>query len=206
MDSPQHEFQPLTRLLHLKRFEVPPPGFHKRFRARVMTRIEMEREWSGQPWFQRALAALTWQRGLAVANGVALAGVAFLGVATFHVAHTVVNEEEEVQIFAALPLPGIPSARDGSGQIMGDGMLIAEASTGRFTARMSAANATGHDPAPAFSLAHDAFQKPATSTYRDDSSAPSWLFDPPTNQERKPAPPRFILPGSSRTSPSTRSR
>ena len=190
MDSHQHEFQQLTRLLHLKRFEVPPPGFERRFRARVMTRIEMEQEWAGQSWWQRAASALTWQRGLAVANGVALAGVAFLAVATFHVAHTVVNEEEEVQIYAALPLPGIPPARAGENRITGDGLLFADASAAGFSSRSGV---------PTHSLVIPVTESAQpSSTISEDSSAPSWLFDPPSKDPRKSGSPRFILPRASR--------
>jgi len=191
MDSHQHEFQQLTRLLHLKRFEVPPPGFERRFRARVMTRIDMEQEWAEQSWWQRAASALTWQRGLAVANGVALAGVAFLAVATFHVAHTVVNEEDEVQIYAALPLPGIPHARAGENRITGDGLLFADASAAGFSSRSAVATHSLIIP-----VAESVQPSSATS---EDSSAPSWLFDPPSKAMRKAGSPRFILPGANRS-------
>lgn len=190
MDSHQHEFQQLTRLLHLKRFEVPPPGFERRFRARVMTRIEMEQDWADQSWWERAASALTWQRGLAVANGVALAGVAFLAVATFHIAHTVVNEEEEVQIYAALPLPGIPTARTGENRISGDGLLFADASAAGFSSRSGS---------PTHSLVIPVTESTQpSSTGSEDASAPSWLFDPPSKDQRKSGSPRFILPRASR--------
>lgn len=194
MDSPQNQPQPLPlmRLLHLKRFEAPPPGFHRRFRARVMTRIEMEREWAEQPWLHRALDALTRQRGLAFANCVALAGVAFLGVATFHIAHTVVNEEDEVQIYAALPLPSIQS-RDPAGMNSPEGVMLAQADR--------AVAATHSLVIPAVSEA----SLPAGRALASDSaSAPTWLFDPPSNQTRKAAAPRFVLPGTLRTSGSNR--
>jgi hypothetical protein len=192
MDSPQNQFQPLTRLLHLKRFEAPPPGFHRRFRARVMTRIEMEQEWAAQPWLHRALDALTRQRGLALANCVALAGVAFLGVATFHIAHTVVNEEDEVQIYAALPLPSIP-ARDSSGLGSPGGVLLAQAD--------QSVAATHSLVIPA---ASEASMPAGRMLASDPAAAPAWLFDPPSNHTRKAAAPRFVLPGSVRASGSGR--
>ena len=197
MDSHQHEFQRLTRLLHLKRFEVPPPGFERRFRARVMTRIEMEQEWAGQSWWERAASALTWQRGLAVANGVALAGVAFLAVATFHVAHTVVNEDEEVQIYAALPLPGIPTARAGENRITGDGLLFADASAAGFSSRAGT-------PTHSLVIPVAEYVQSSSPTASEDSSAPSWLFDPPSKDQRKTGSPRFILPRDSRPAKSDR--
>lgn len=190
MDSPQNQSQPLPlmRLLHLKRFEAPPPGFHRRFRARVMTRIEMEREWAQQPWLHRALDALTRQRGLAFANCVALAGVAFLGVATFHIAHTVVNEEDEVQIYAALPLPSIPG-RNPAGMSSTEDVMLAQAD--------QAVAATHSLVIPAVSEASLPSGRVLAS---DPPAAPAWLFDPPSNHTRKAAAPRFVLPGSIRTS------
>ncbi|MBN8246299.1 MAG: hypothetical protein J0L84_02510 [Verrucomicrobia bacterium] len=189
MDSPSSEFPQLTRLLHLKRFEVPPPGFHRRFRARVMTRIDMEREWEALPWWHRALATLTLRRGLAIANGVALAGVAFLGVATFHVAHTVLHEEDEVHTYAALPLPGLPPAEPR------DHLIIADAS--------HAAGAIGTVSFPpsvfAASLSED-----VGGRHPEDASpgaaAPAWLFDPPSQRARKAIQPKFILPDDHGTS------
>lgn len=193
MDSPQHEFHQITRLLHLKRFEVPPPGFHHRFRARVMTRIEMERDWAEQPWWQRALSTLTWQRGLAVANGVALAGVAFLGVATFHIAHTVVNEEEEVQIYAALPLPGMATSPVGDDRMSQD-IVLAEANASGFVARSDRSAQSILIP-----VAEELSVPPSSPAALDDSSPPAWLFDAPSRQAKKPSTPRFILPGDRRS-------
>ncbi|MBL9174806.1 MAG: hypothetical protein JNL10_14810 [Verrucomicrobiales bacterium] len=190
MESPQNQSQPLTRLLHLKRFEAPPPGFHRRFRARVMTRIEMEREWAELPWFHRALTALTRQRGLALANGVALAGVAFLGVATFHIAHTVVNEEDEFQIYAALPLPSIPS-REPAGLGSAEGAMLAQVE--------GAVGATHSLVLPASTGASWSGGRVAAA---DPGAAPGWLFDPPSGKSRKAPAPRFVLPGSVRSSDS----
>ena len=90
-----------------------------------MTRIEMEREWAAQPWWHRALAVLVLQRGLAVANGVALAGVGFLAVATYHIANTFLHEEDEGQIYAALPVPALSHANNGLLRFAhGDPLLI----------------------------------------------------------------------------------
>lgn len=184
MESPSSEFSQLTRLLHLKRFEVPPPGFHRRFRARVMTRIDMEREWIALPWWHRALAALTLQRGLAIANGVALAGVGFLGVATFHIAHTVLNEEDEVHTYAALPLPGLsptPSREH---------LLIADAS---HTA--GAIGAVSFSPVLVASGSPDEDGAHSPDGSGSDSAAPSWLFSPPSHRSKMSLQPKFILPG-----------
>jgi len=184
MESSPNEFQQLTRLLYLKRFEVPPPGFHRRFRARVMTRIDMEREWASLPWWHRALATFSLQRGLAVANGMALAGVAFLGVATFHIAHTVVNEEEEVQSYAALPLPGLPPAAPDR-----DHLLVAA------TAATAGAIGTVSFPEPVVFAAGSATAASRSARHQRGDAAPAWLFDPPSQRAKRTAQPQFILPG-----------
>lgn len=191
MDSPQHEFQKLTRLLHLKRFEVPPPGFHQRFRARVMTRIATEREWEDQPWWNKAASVLTWQRGLVAANCVALTGVAFLAVATFHVANTVVNEDEDVQIFAALPLPGMPSARTGENPITTEGLILADSVTSGSSFQQGSTSHSLVIPVT------DTMQ-PSPPSFRGADAAPSWLFDPPASHNQRARTPRFILPESPR--------
>jgi len=188
MEFSPNEFAPLTRLLHLKRFEVPPPGFHRRFRARVMTRIDMEREWAALPWWHRALATLTLKRGLAVANGVALAGIAFLGVATFHIANTILNEEDAVHTYAALPLPGLATTPSD-----GERLLIADAST------TAGAIGTIALPRVIFASSTDTgIEAEISRASEARGAAPAWLFDPPSQKARKPSPPRFILPGTPR--------
>ena len=95
----------LTRLLILKRHEVPPPGFSDYLRGHIMRQIAAERERAAQPWWAHLWEQVTWQRGMVAANALALAGVAVLAVATFQVAHSIANEEFEGQVYSALPVP-----------------------------------------------------------------------------------------------------
>ncbi len=95
----------LLRLISVKRLETPPPGFHDYLRGRIMHSIAIERQRIETPWWARLFEEMTWQRGMAAANLLALTGVGILGVATLQVAHSVANEEEEGQVYAALPLP-----------------------------------------------------------------------------------------------------
>lgn len=95
----------IAQLLALKRYETPPPGFPDYLRGRVMRAIAAEREQAARPWWTRLFEEVTWQRGMWAVNTLAFAGVAFLAAATFQVAHSVANEDLEVQVYAALPLP-----------------------------------------------------------------------------------------------------
>jgi len=101
MSQSPEEFEEIRRLLALKRYEAPPPGYFDRFSGQVVARIQREEALANQPWWQSQLASLGWQRLLAVANLAALAGVGIIGV-------TLVNLREDdlpdPEHFAALQL------------------------------------------------------------------------------------------------------
>lgn len=101
MSQSPEEFEEIRRLLALKRYEVPPPGYFDRFSGQVLQRIQREEALANQPWWQAQLASLGWQRLLAVANLAALAGVGIIGV-------TLVNLREDdlpdPEHFAALQM------------------------------------------------------------------------------------------------------
>ncbi len=105
MDTDPSPEIPVVRLLALKRYEVPPPGFPAYLRGRVMRAIAAERDRVAQPWWTRLFEEVTWQRGMLAANVLAFAGVVLLGTATFQVAHSVMDEEMEVAVYTPLPLP-----------------------------------------------------------------------------------------------------
>jgi hypothetical protein len=56
-DQPQ-DFEPLRRLLALKRHETPPPGYFRDFSSRVIDRIERESATPKGSWLTRLLALL----------------------------------------------------------------------------------------------------------------------------------------------------
>lgn len=58
-----------------------------------------------RPWWSVLLLPVTGSRIMWIANGLAVAGIAFLGTATFHVLSTSADAEAEVEVYAALPLP-----------------------------------------------------------------------------------------------------
>ena len=105
MSDEQDPFPQIARLLELKRRETPPPGFHDRLRMGVMRAIRAERAEEIRPWWSSLWLPVTGSRAMWAANALALAGIAFLGTATFQVLSTTADSEAEVQVYAALPLP-----------------------------------------------------------------------------------------------------
>jgi len=87
--TPEQENQ-LCRLLKLKRYEQPPPGYFDRFSRQVMTRITageanpraswMERLLHETPWLQRVLDAFEAKPALAGAYGALVCALLMLGV------------------------------------------------------------------------------------------------------------------------------
>jgi hypothetical protein len=71
--------QNVRRLLALKRYEQPPPGYFAGFAGRVMARIEAGEELEGQGWWSALLARLDLRPALVGAFGVAVCSCYFLG-------------------------------------------------------------------------------------------------------------------------------
>jgi len=89
MSEDTENFEPLRRLLALKRHEQPPPGYFNNFSRQVILRIEAgERgeeaaifgrfSWEA-PWLQRIWAVLETKPVLAGTFGVALCGLLIAG-------------------------------------------------------------------------------------------------------------------------------
>jgi hypothetical protein len=90
MNPEQEEFQQLRRLLTLKRYEQPPPGYFDDFSEQVIIRIRAgERidhfsfwevlSWEA-PWLQRLWAAVETRPMLAGGFGVAVCGLLLAGM------------------------------------------------------------------------------------------------------------------------------
>jgi hypothetical protein len=80
MNLPQPDFDNLRRLLALKRYEQPPPGFFSHFSDRVIARIEAEEMTTPAPGWRRWLAALDFRPSLAGAYGLLVVGLIVAGV------------------------------------------------------------------------------------------------------------------------------
>jgi hypothetical protein len=84
MNSDPRTFKGLRRLLVLKRYEQPPPGYFDRFPGEVIARIrEYEskaRIGPGVPWLWRLWNALEYRAVLPAAFGAAVCSVLVLGL------------------------------------------------------------------------------------------------------------------------------
>jgi len=90
MNQDSQDFEPLRRLLALKRHEVPPPGYFNGFSKQVIARIQagergetqgfVERLLGEAPWLQRLWAALEAKPILAGASAMAACGLLVAGV------------------------------------------------------------------------------------------------------------------------------
>ena len=159
----------IAHLLALKRYETPPPGFPDYLRGRVMRAIAAEREQASRPWWTRFFEEVTWQRGMWAVNTLAFAGVAFLAAATFQVAHSVANEDQEGQVYAALPLP----VREPSGQHE-ESLIAANEIPSEY--RPLPSSGVSAPVSPTFNL--------PTTTAAPTDSVPKWLFNTPSFSNR----------------------
>ena len=84
MNSDPRTFEGLRRLLVLKRYEQPPPGYFDRFPGEVIARIrEYESEASIGPgvlWLRRLWNALEYRAVFPAAFGAAVCSVFLLGL------------------------------------------------------------------------------------------------------------------------------
>jgi len=55
MNESENNFEPLRRLLALKRYEIPPPGYFDRFSSQVISRLR-----AGEAGASRAIAEPSW--------------------------------------------------------------------------------------------------------------------------------------------------
>ena len=89
MNQDSQDFEQLRRLLALKRYEQPPPGYFNDFASQVIARIKagdraeesvLERLFWEAPWLQRFWAAIEAKPVIAGAFGVAVCALLVGGV------------------------------------------------------------------------------------------------------------------------------
>jgi hypothetical protein len=89
MSQDSQDFETLRRLLALKRYEQPPPGYFHNFSFQVIARIEagegarenvLERLFWDAPWLQRLWTALETKPIMAGALGAAVCALLVAGV------------------------------------------------------------------------------------------------------------------------------
>lgn len=105
MNPQSQDFEPLCRLLKLKRYEQPPPGYFHRFSGQVIARIRQgetarepdffERLLWDSPWLHRIFSAFETKPVVAGALGVAMCGLLISGV--------IYSEKGDAQPVALIP-------------------------------------------------------------------------------------------------------
>jgi hypothetical protein len=81
MSQIPEEFDSLRRLLALKRFESPPPGYFRELSPRIRARVETEIEAAAlRPWWRRMFPLSVFDRILATPNAFTVAGLVLVGI------------------------------------------------------------------------------------------------------------------------------
>ena len=60
MNEPDANFEPLCRLLTLKKYEVPPPGYFNNFSDQVITQIRLGESVKDSSWLTRLFVEAPW--------------------------------------------------------------------------------------------------------------------------------------------------
>ncbi len=81
MNSAPEDFSQLRRLLVIKRYEQPPPGYFREFPRRVIMRLEATRSIESKTWVERLMLAFELKPMLVGSFGVAAFGLLLFGFA-----------------------------------------------------------------------------------------------------------------------------
>jgi hypothetical protein len=81
MNSSPEEFSQLRRLLAVKRYEQPPPGYFNELPRKVIARLEVARSVESSSWLGRLTQAFELKPMLAGGFGVAAFGLLLFGLA-----------------------------------------------------------------------------------------------------------------------------
>jgi hypothetical protein len=129
MSQNTENFEPLRRLLKLKRYEQPPPGYFNNFSRQVIARIQLgergeesaviERLLWEAPWLQRLWAAFEAKPILAGAFGLAVCGLLITGV--------IYSDKADVQPVALIPVPAsVPGSPELANALAANHPLLAK--------------------------------------------------------------------------------
>jgi hypothetical protein len=80
MHSDPDQFKQLRKLMVLKRYEQPPPGYFDHFPSKVIARLEIALEEESRPWYQRLWLMLESRPAFAGAFGVLMSGLLIGGL------------------------------------------------------------------------------------------------------------------------------
>ena len=117
MGSSSDNFDPLEKLLRLKRYEKPPPRYFRDFSGKVITRIERGEGRSGSAWWERFGVDL---RAVMTAG----AGMIACGLVVFGLGFTLDADSQDIALSAGT-LPGVlPTGIAASGDFGNDGVEV----------------------------------------------------------------------------------
>ncbi len=113
MKPDSDNFEGLQRLLALKRYEQPPPGYFNSFADRVLHRIDSGEDLETLSWWRHLTAGFALRPALAGAFGLAVAGIYFFGLGVSHLVdqQTAQTSSPAIEpwpaesVVSALPLP-----------------------------------------------------------------------------------------------------
>lgn len=80
MDTTPNDFEALRRLLKLKRYETPPPGYFDRFPESVLRPLRQEASAPVPTWWQQLLGALELRPVFASSIAVGAVGLYLIGL------------------------------------------------------------------------------------------------------------------------------
>ena len=114
MSQDTQNFEPLRRLLALKRYEQPPPGYFQDFSQQVIIRIQSGERGEESAFIERLLWEAPWLRRIwaALEARPILAGVSGVAVCALLLAGMIYSDKTEVTNFALIPVA--ETAADGA--------------------------------------------------------------------------------------------
>lgn len=80
MNTDPEEFESLRKLLALKKYEKPPPGYFDQLPKTIWAKIEAEE--AAPSWWERVFPAFTLKPSVAYAFGLAVCGALIIGIGT----------------------------------------------------------------------------------------------------------------------------
>jgi hypothetical protein len=124
MDNGTEDFDKLRKLLKLKRYEQPPPGYFGRFSGLVITRIEREAEsegaWAEAPWLKKFLRIIESSPVVGGLFGSGLCALVIFGIA-------MANQADKISTGPFSPVANVAGGPGGNDFIASSGQSEAAA-------------------------------------------------------------------------------
>jgi hypothetical protein len=148
MNPEPENFEQLRRLLVLKRYEQPPPGYFDRFSRQVLIRIQADQSRSSQSFFARLFNQTPWLARIrdSIESKPAMAGVLAITVCGMVTVAVLSSETAPIESIAAFPAPVLNSEKpmEMAGQSVPTPLPRQASATG-FSSTMGAASGEPRD-------------------------------------------------------------